>query len=131
MNAVSRSSLLVVMIIVMLSNASCLLDLRPGAGVGSEMLDNSVYVFWDRSDAIYEHLFIMRNGEVFAQVAVFPGHEDKKWYFLKELPEAPAAAAGALSDVRWNGDRRSPYLYSQTEPLIVRKRSAQCVDINH
>lgn len=55
--------------------------------VEGTMVENVTYAFLDRSDALYEHQFIIRNGEVFAQKMIFPGGEDRQWYFISELPE--------------------------------------------
>jgi len=63
-----------------------------GCKSGTEQVGNTgkgqpyYYVFTDRSDPILEYVFVLKDGEMFAQVANFPGYEDRTYYQMRELP---------------------------------------------
>lgn len=42
--------------------------------------ENNFYFFSDRRDSELEHLYAVRDHEVAAQVALFPGYGERKWY---------------------------------------------------
>ena len=44
------------------------------------------YVFCDRRDSVLERLFVFRDGEVFSQVAEFPGYRNRTYFHTNKLP---------------------------------------------
>ncbi len=47
--------------------------------------EGAMYIFRDRSDAQLEHVYVLKDGVVVAQVAVFPPYKDRKWYLCDRV----------------------------------------------
>jgi hypothetical protein len=87
-----------------LSLTGCMLLLGCGAKVEQETWSaETIYFFYDRSDAQLEHLYVFWDGAAFAQVCIFPGYRERQWYtcpaILDELMEHIRAWATRPGDL--------------------------------
>jgi len=92
----------------MLATAGC-----TGRGCSSK---GAVHVFHDRSDARYEYLYVVRQGEVVAQKAYFPGYHGRAFYSRERLPSVLDEELGFW--INHSGDVRPPFL--SPGPLYIR-----------
>lgn len=54
---------------------------KKGTGNGDNVNKARVFVFVDRSDADWEHTYIVGEKGIFAQISLFPGYTNRRFFF--------------------------------------------------
>jgi len=77
-------------------------------GESQQIGDVEAVVFTDRSDPVLEYTYVIGNKGTFAQVCVFPGYSDRKFFFR------PALAGEVLEEMpKWRqqaGEIKPPFV---------------------
>ena len=93
----------------------------PKGGSSTRPVNETAFVFVDRSDPEFEYAYVVSTKGVIAQVSVFPGYTNRQLFAVPHLPEPLAAGAKRWEQVP--GEIRPPFIpggpwFSRTALLV-------------
>ena len=100
----------------------------PKGGSSTRPVNETAFVFVDRSDPEFEYAYVVSTKGVIAQVSVFPGYTNRQLFAVPHLPEPLAAGAKRWEQVP--GEIRPPFIpggpwFSRTAILLDAETPAE------